>query len=190
MEASLFPSTLSLTHAVTSLSVGRIVEHLVGRVAFSNGYKKRPVCCFRVMVAFFLSSQKLLFWCLDYFETWVTSADVCCASEHKDETRKPSQCIQLESISLPVSLMASLKCKKSQVKSSFCGMPHPPPTPRPGRIKTVQFHINSPGHVAFDLACRWKLSVFSTDHKESQFSSPCKWETGSSLAIKGLIVSR
>lgn len=63
-EASLFPS---LTRAMMSLSVGTIVERLVGRVAFSNGYKKRPVCCFRVMVAFFSLSKAAirmpwLFW--------------------------------------------------------------------------------------------------------------------------------
>lgn len=162
-EASLFPS---FTRAMTSLSVGTIVECLVGRVAFSNGCKKLPVCCFRVMVALF-SSHKLLFRCLDCFETWVTSADVCCASEHKDEIPKPSYAYAIRKHKPPCVSHGIIKVQKvtSQVLFSWNAT---------ARIKTVQFHISSPEHVAFDLACCWKLSVFSTDHKESQFSSPCK----------------
>lgn len=128
-EASLFPS---FTRAMTLLSVGTIVECLVGRVAFSNGCKKRPVCCFRVMVAL-LSSHKLPFRCLDCFETWVTPADVCCASEHKDEIPKPSYGYAIRKHKPPCVSHGIIKVQKvtSQVLFSWnaTASAHPPDQP-------------------------------------------------------------
>lgn len=56
---------------------------------------------------------------------------------------------------------------------------------RPVGTKTVQFQINVHKHVRV-----WKCSMYTMNYKESQFPGPCKWDTGSSIILKGLIVSR
>lgn len=77
----------------------------------------------------------------------------------------------------------------------LCGMLHTPPTPNPGPsgwIRTVQFpdYHPRPEHVACDQDRDWRPGTSKTHYKETQFQSPCKWETDSPLSLKGLFVSR
>lgn len=110
-------------------------------------------------------------------------------SEHKHPSPK---CVLAVSRLESLHLIIDLKCI---CQVFFCGVLHPPPTPTPPtRPPTVwrqsSFKLTSPNMLPKDQGYNWKLSVYKMNYKESQFPSACKWDAGSSLGLKGLIVSR